>query len=188
MQNERVIPRLVDLRLLAKRVPITEEPSRSRRTVYTLADPHFAFYFRFVAPNRNRIDRGFGEQVVDEIILPRLDTHIGRVFEEIGREYARSLVQAGSLRAVDVGSWWSTDGAHEIDVVGVSAARKPTFAGSVKWRDSELGGDVLAALDRSLEALGVKQPFPCLIIGRHGTAQAIESAGIRSIGLTELYA
>jgi AAA+ ATPase superfamily predicted ATPase len=186
--NERVIPRLLHLELLTKRVPVTEDPDRSRRSVYSIADPHFAFHFRFVQPNRGRIDRGFGPQVVDEIILPNLDAHIGHIFEEMAREYVRRLIHRNELRGVDVGSWWSTDGKHEIDIVGVNAARKPTFAGSVKWRDDELGAPVLANLNAAFEVLGASPEMPRLLVGRRGATAALRRAGTRTADLNDLYA
>jgi AAA+ ATPase superfamily predicted ATPase len=186
--HDRVIPRLIDLGLLVRRIPITDDPARSRRSVYAIGDPHFSFYFRFVAPNRGRIDRGFGSQVVDDIIMPRLDTHIGGVFEEMGREYSRTAIQRGELRGVDVGSWWSTDGQSEIDIVGVNAERHATFVGSVKWRDSELGGGVLRDLNASATALGADASVPRILVGRRGaTASLTRTDGIRSVGLDELY-
>jgi len=185
---DRAIPRLLDLGLLAKRFPITDDPQRSRRSVYAIGDPHFAFYFRFVAPNRSRIDRGFGAQVVDEIIVPRLNAHIGAVFEEMAREYARTAILHGELSGVDVGSWWSTDGKSEIDVVGVDAGRRPTFVGTVKWRDTPLGGDTLNDLNGGAAALGADESVPRLLIGRHGAAAALTRiAHVRSRGLGELY-
>lgn len=185
--HERVIPRLLDLGLLAKRIPVTDDPLRSRRSTYLISDPHFAFYFRFIAPNRSRIDRGFGKQVVDEVIVPGLDTHIGHIFEEIARAYARDLVRDGKLRGIDVGSWWSTDGKHEIDIVGVNSNRRPTFVGSVKWRDAELGNAVLDDLNASAAALEADTSIPRLIVGRHGATKALRGLGIQSAGLEDLY-
>jgi AAA+ ATPase superfamily predicted ATPase len=185
--NERVIPHLLDLGLLRKRFPITDDAQRSRRSVYTISDPHFAFYFQFVSPNRGPIDRGFGRQVVDDIILPRLEGYIGGVFEDIAREYVHTLIQQDELHGVDVGSWWSTNGKHEIDIVGVGSGRRPTFAGSVKWRDAELGDGVLRDLNESIAALGATEPIPRILIGRHGATAALRKAGIHSAALDDLY-
>ena len=56
---------------------------------------------------------------------------MGYAFEEIARAFARDLIIRGELQGDDVGSWWSTNGKHEIDIVG-TAVRRPTFNGSVK--------------------------------------------------------
>ncbi len=91
-------PRLEELRLVAKRVPVTEGP-KSRRGLFALTDPYFQFWFRFIEPHRATIDRGFGGQLVDGVILPGLDGHMGPVFEELARAFAVQLVTDGQLRA-----------------------------------------------------------------------------------------
>jgi AAA+ ATPase superfamily predicted ATPase len=101
--NERTLSRLEDLRLLVKRVPVTEG-TESRRGVFSVADPYFRFWFRFIEPNLAAIDRGFGTRLVDETILPQLDGHVGQVFEEIARTFVSRLVRRGDLSARDVGS------------------------------------------------------------------------------------
>jgi len=88
------------------------------------------------------------------------------VFEEIARAFVSRLVQAGELEATDVGSWWSTDGEHEIDIVGMRS--RPTFVGSVKWRAALLGRDVDKSLAGHAHALGVDDSIPWILAGRGG--------------------
>jgi hypothetical protein len=185
--NERVLQRLEDLRLIVRRVPITEGDA-SRRGYFALTDPYFRFWFRFIEPNRATIDRGFGEQLVDEIIIPDLDGHLGGVFEDVAREFAGDLVRSKELEATDVGSWWSTDGNHEIDIVGVKR-RAPTFVGTVKWRGSRLGSDVYGNLASHAEALGVDASIPWLMIGRAGVEKRLLNAHsqLRGYSATDLY-
>jgi hypothetical protein len=105
----------------------------------------------------------------------------------MAREYVCTLIQRKALRGIDVGSWWSTDGKHEIDVVGVDAARRPTFAGSVKWRDAELSDDVLRDLNNSIVALAADDTIPRILIGRRGATPTLRNTGIQSVGLDDLY-
>lgn len=120
--------------------------------------------------------------------MPNLDSHIGHIFEDIARDYVRELMNRNELHGVDVGAWWSTDGRHEIDIVGVAANRKPTFAGSVKWRDAELGKAILANLDEGIAAMKADPSLPRLLVGRRGASAAIRRIGVRSISLADLYA
>ncbi len=186
ISNERTLSRLEDLGLLVKRVPITEG-SASRRGVFTVADPYFRFWFRFIEPNLAAIDRGFGKQLVDETILPQLDSHVGHVFEEIARTFVSRLVQSGELEATDVGSWWSTDGEHEIDIVGMRS--RPTFVGSVKWRAALLGRDVYKNLADHARALGVDDSIPWILVGRSGVERSLLKAmpHLRAYSARDLY-
>lgn len=186
--NERVLARLEELRLVTRRVPITEG-AKSRRGTFTLTDPYFRFWFRFIEPNRATIDRGFGEQLVDDVILPGLDDHMGPVFEDIARAFAVELVTQGELRALDVGSWWSTDGRHEIDIVGMGR-QQPTFIGTVKWRRAPLGCDVYANLADHARALGADTALPWLMVGRGGVAEDVlqREPHVRGYSIADLYA
>jgi AAA+ ATPase superfamily predicted ATPase len=187
ISTDRTIQRLLGLQLLEKRVPATDHPERSRRSIYAVADPYFRFYFRFIAINRGAIDRGLGEQVIDNSILPFFDTYMGFAFEDIARAFARHLIVRGELEGDDVGSWWSSDGQHEIDIVGTAALR-PTFIGSVKWRADALGEEVLRHLERDAIALGIGADTPRLLIGRGGIrAELIGRRGLRGFSADDLY-
>lgn len=186
--NERVLTRLEELKLVTKKVPITEG-SDSRRGLFTVTDPYFRFWFRFVQPNVARIDRGFGEQLVDEIILHDLNDHMGPVFEDMARAFTGELVARQRLSALDVGSWWSNDGQNEIDIVGMGR-KHPTFVGTVKWREAPLGWDIYNNLAQHARVLGATEEIPWLMIGRGGTERAVLSRAphVRSFSLSDLYA
>jgi AAA+ ATPase superfamily predicted ATPase len=187
VSNERVLARLEELKLVTRRFPITEG-AQSRRAIYTITDPYFRFWFRFIQPNLGIVDRGFGAQLIDQIILPDLDNHMGSVFEDMARTFAIDLVGKGQLTALDVGSWWSTDGQHEIDVVGFGR-RDPTFIGTVKWREGPLDGSVYANLADHARALGVRTGVPWLMISRGGTDPRVlrRQPHVRGYSIDDLY-
>lgn len=186
--NERVLHRLEELHLVTKRVPITEG-SASRRGYFVVTDPYFRFWFRFIEPNRATIDRGFGERLIDDIIVPDLDGHLGNVFEDIACEFAGQLMMSGQLPGTDIGSWWSTDGNHEIDIVGVKR-KAPTFIGTVKWRAAPLGYDVYKNLESHAAALGADESIPWLMLGRGGVEARLLRAEdhVRGYSIADLYA
>lgn len=166
---ERPLKRLTTLGILERRVPALDDPARTKRAVYRIADPYFAFWFRFIASNRPQIARGLAAQLIDRRIIPGLDDYMGGVFEDIAREHARGLAAIGELEADRVESWWSTDGAHEIDVVGVTGRDAIGFVGTVKWSARPLGRDVLNNLDAHAAALpGYRAGTMRLVYGRAG--------------------
>jgi uncharacterized protein len=184
--NERVLMRLEEVDLLSRRKPITERDSR--RAIFVLSDPYFRFYFRFIARERGAIDRGHGEELVDDHILPDLDGHLGFIFEEIARAYAHRLIGRKELRGTDVGSWWSRDGNHEIDIVGTLRGR-PSFIGSVKWRSTPIDRSVLKNLEEHARALGVDESIPWLLVGRGGAdAKILNEPHLRGVSIEDIYA
>jgi len=48
---ERPLKRLTTLGILERRVPNLDVPARTKRAIYRVVDPYFAFWFRFIAPN-----------------------------------------------------------------------------------------------------------------------------------------
>jgi uncharacterized protein len=149
----RRLERLEDLGYTAPRHPLAADGHEDRST-YEIADPYFRFWFRYVARNRSRLERGRVDEVLGEI-LADLDNPMGKAFEEccrtwLGRYADEKLV--GAPR--QIGSWWSRDGRVEIDVVGVRDHRY-VLIGSCKW-GRVVDADVLDALRAQQDALGRK--------------------------------
>jgi len=102
------------------------------------------------------------------------------------RHELRFLIAERTLPGDAVSSWWSNDGQHEIDIVG-TAARRPTFIGSVKWRREPLGEAVLYDLERDAAVLDVPN-IPRLLIGRGGVRPDVAAReGIRGVSADDLY-
>jgi AAA+ ATPase superfamily predicted ATPase len=185
---ERPLKRLTTLGILERRVPALEDPDRTKRAIYRIADPYFAFWFRFVGSHRADIARGLGEQLVERRILPGLDDYLGPTFEDVAREHARSLAAAGELKADRVEGWWSSDGRFEIDLVGLSG-REVSFVGEAKWSQRAIRRDVLTRLDLHAKDLPW-QPRPRLrlLYGRTGCLEEVRSAErVRCFSAADLY-
>lgn len=107
--------------LVERVVPVTEDLSRTRRAVYRIADNLLNFWFRFVYRNRADIARGLGREVINRIVIPGLDDHMGEPWEEMCREFVRREAALGRLpvKVSRVGRWWNRDNSVEIDVVGL---------------------------------------------------------------------
>jgi AAA+ ATPase superfamily predicted ATPase len=132
----RTLERLVELRLLERVVPVTEDPRRSRRRVYRIADNFLAFWLGVVAPHTAEIERGLGAGILP-VLLGQLDDFMGLRFEEAFRMHLRRLAAAGELgeEIVAIGPFW-TAGADpaEIDAVALAGRRREAvLAGEAKW-------------------------------------------------------
>jgi len=75
---------LKDLQLVYRTVPVTES-YKSRKGMYFLADNLFDFWFRFLYPEMEEIEKGKGSVVI-EGIKPQFNRYVGLHFENIAME------------------------------------------------------------------------------------------------------
>ena len=76
---------LLELGILQKETPMTEKPGR--KTIYTIKDQFFRFWYRFVPRNMTAISSGRIANVYDRAVKAHLHDHMGLAFEEICKEY-----------------------------------------------------------------------------------------------------
>jgi uncharacterized protein len=147
----RKLERLEDLGYICTRYPLASDGIEDRSS-YQIADPYFRFWFRYVANNRSRLERGRVDEVRDEIFAD-LDNTMGWAFEQCCRRWVGSYADEDSVGAPEqIGSWWSRNGQTEVDVVGVRKHRY-VLVGSCKWRRIA-GVDILDDLYAKQEQLG----------------------------------
>jgi AAA+ ATPase superfamily predicted ATPase len=157
----RKLDRLEDLGYVTPRSPLSADGYETRAS-YALSDPYFRFWFRYVANNRSRLERGRADEVLREI-LADFDNVMGWAFEECCRRWVGAYANDAAVGAPqEIGSWWSRDGRTEIDVVGVRKHRY-VLVGSCKWR-RVAGVDVLHDLREQQDALGPKAARARLVI------------------------
>jgi len=128
---------LVDLGLVDQTTSFDTKES-ARDTLYSLKDPLFRFWYRFIFPNRGLIELGQKETVLRDQILPFLSTYMGPIFEVICNEYVRlnnGTPKVGGAVYLKIGRWWGNDPSAkaqaEIDLVATSVDRA-LFA-ECKW-------------------------------------------------------
>src|SRR3989344_5520593 len=121
---------LIDLQLIERRVPITEKNSaRSRNGVYLLKDNFFKFWFKFIFENQEYIEQEKQEKLVDEKILPELNSFVGRIFEEVALS---EMIRSGKYKDYLFGGWWDKN--LEADIVGIDRSNKRLLVGEVKFK------------------------------------------------------
>ncbi len=172
----RAVQWLMAMGLLEKVIPITEKnPAKSKRAMYRISDPYLAFWHRFVSPmvSAGTIGLSPRTRLWKRHVAPRLDDHMGSVFESVCRAF---VANANTLpfAPVRVGEWWDASSDNEIDVVAVGTHGE-LLLGECKW------GTVNRADLRRLQARadlitrempGVRQVFLALFSGRGPTADA----------------
>ena len=155
----KLLGRLRELGYLEMREPMSAGPAdavetaRQGRGVWRIADPYFRFWFRYVFPDRSRLERGRSAEVLADI-KSDLATFVGPVFEDCCRTWVgRYAPDLAGRQSTQIGAWWSRRGDAKIDVV---AAAKGAFllVGSCKWSVRPVDASVLDQLCEHRALLG----------------------------------
>ena len=142
------IKSLLTLGIVKKETPYGEKASK--RTIYSIDDNMFRFWYRFVPENASLIARG-AEDLVYKRIEPQLSDYMGKVFEEICKQYLWKLLLDGKspIEFSSLGRWWGNDHVNkcqaEIDIVGAQDKDNAVFA-ECKWTNEKVDLSVLKTL------------------------------------------
>ncbi len=144
---------LEDLGLLVREVPFGENSARSKRGLYRVRDPFFAYWYKFVSPNVGAVEAGVGAQAMQKRALgDSLLTYEGKIFELVCLQWIKRVNRHSELPflATEFGRWWGTNPAKreqtDIDVVAADAIDKTILLGECKWRNSFNETEALQAL------------------------------------------
>lgn len=139
---------LIGLEIIKKETPYREKPSK--KTIYSIEDPMFRFWYRFVSDNTSLISRGLDELAYSQI-EPFLSEYMGAVFEEIAKQYLWLELSKGlcPVHFTDMGRWWGTNPKtkqqEEIDIMAVQDSNSALFA-ECKWTNEKVDVGVLEKL------------------------------------------
>lgn len=139
---------LAALGLIRKETPYGEKASR--KSIYVIDDNMFRFWYRFVPENTSLIARG-AVDLAYRRIEPYLTDYMGKIFEEICKQYLWELLLQGQSPVAfkDLGRWWGNDSATrsqaEIDIMGEQDGEAALF-GECKWTNERVDTGVLEKL------------------------------------------
>jgi len=140
----RYLDILRSIKLIEKEVPVTEKyPEKSRMGLYKLHDRFFAFWFKYIFPNRGRLEIGKTEYVLSKI-RESFEQHLSEVYESSCQELCLRLMKEGRMHFTSIGKWWLKN--KEIDVVAIDEEDKTIYFGECKWSRKKVGENVFAEL------------------------------------------
>lgn len=152
---------LEDLGLIVRSVPFGENPQRSKRSIYRLKDPFFAYWYRFVGPNVGAIEAGAGHAVARRRAFgDDLTTYEGKAFEGVCLQWLQRENRCERLPflASAFGSWWGTDPVEreqvDIDVIAADAQSGEAIFGECKWRNEVNVAEALDVLSGRASLVG----------------------------------
>ncbi|ACS34077.1 ATP-binding protein [Thermococcus gammatolerans] len=157
----RYLDNLARIRVIAKVHPAFE-PEKRRNTRYEFADNYFRFWFRFVYPNRERIERELYTEVLKDV-KANFDHYMGPVFERAAEDFLwrRFAFERG-------GRWWRRG--EEVDFVGVKNGTAYFFEAKWGTLDHREALRVLKRLEEKAENVRTGAKKRCLGI----VARAVE--------------
>jgi hypothetical protein len=141
------IKNLIALGIIKKELPYGEKSSR--KTIYSIEDNMFRFWYRFVPENASIISRGATDLAYNRI-APQLPSYMGSVFEEICKQYLWKLLLEGKcpINFSDIGRWWGPNprskSQEEIDIMGTD--KDSALFGECKWTNEKVDINVLETL------------------------------------------
>lgn len=141
------IKNLITLGIVKKESPYGEKSSR--KTIYSIEDNMFRFWYRFVPENTSIISRG-ATALAYKRIAPELPSYMGSVFEEICKQYLWKLLLDGkcAVNFSNLGRWWGTNPKtrtqEEIDIIGTD--KDSALFAECKWTNEKVDLGVLETL------------------------------------------
>ncbi len=142
------IKSLINLGIVQKETPYGEKASR--KSIYSIEDNMFRFWHRFVLSNNSVIARG-ATDLVYKRIEPELSDYMGKVFEDICKQYLWKLLLAGKcpVEFNSLGRWWGNNPLQkcqtEIDIMGEQDKNTALFC-ECKWTNEKVDLSVLETL------------------------------------------
>ena len=141
------IKNLITLGIVKKESPYGEKSTR--KTIYSIEDNMFRFWYRFVPENTSIISRGAVDLAYSRI-APEIPSYMGSVFEDICKQYLWKLLLEGkcAVNFTDLGRWWGanpkTKSQEEIDIMGTD--KDSALFGECKWTNEKVDLGVLETL------------------------------------------
>ena len=154
----RPLKKLIDLGFLEREVPFGIDEKNAKKSLYKIADPFMAFYYRFVVPNRSFIE--LGRRLPIELAM---NAHFSKYVSMRWEQLCRNAVTGNLINGVlydKAKRWWGTvlneenkPEQIELDVLAESLDKKYLLVGECKWTVQENGKQLTAELLRKVNLL-----------------------------------
>lgn len=173
------IRQLISLGIVRKELPVGEH--KTKKTLYSLEDNMFKFWYRFIPENISAINLRATDTVYSNRIAPFLPEYMGYIFEDISKQYLWKLLikDKSPVRFVSLGRWWGADEKRktetEIDIMGIESKDKALF-GECKWTNKLIDKPVLDSLLEKGELFNFSDKYYYLFSKTGFTDRCIEAA------------
>ena len=154
----RPLKKLIDLGFLEKDIPFGVDEKNAKKSLYKIADPFMAFYYRFVVPNRSFIELG-RRLPIEQALTAHFSGYVGMQWEKLCRDAVTGNIVNGTVYG-KAKRWWGSvfnedkkPEQVEFDVMAESLDKKHLLVGECKWTTQENGKQLTAELLRKAKLL-----------------------------------
>lgn len=128
------------LGIVEKEVPVGEDPLKSKKGLYRIADNFFRFYFRYVFYYKDLVLTDQKERLLS-ILKNTENQFFSLTYEDFARSAIREITGSNYI---EIGRWWDRN--SEIDLVGMDREERRILFGEVRWSGNPVGTDIFATL------------------------------------------
>jgi AAA+ ATPase superfamily predicted ATPase len=151
------ISKLIELDILEREIPVTENINNSKKTLYYIKDNYLAFWFNYVYPYQSYLE-------IDNLRFPmeklksNFNLWISKAYERLCLD---SILKDEKIPfpLMKTGRWWDKN--DEIDVVGLGEDK--IIFGECKWSEKHVGLNVLYQLKEKSKKVkwknGIREEF-----------------------------
>ena len=133
------ISKLIDLDILEKESPITENIENTKKVLYKIKDNYLKFWFSYVYPYQSYLEIENLTYIKNKI-ENEFDLYVSKIYEDLARE---SIWENINFPLFKVGRWWDKN--TEIDIVALGEDNKIVF-GECKYSNKQVGLNILNEL------------------------------------------
>lgn len=181
----KYIKTLNQLGIIDKEVPFGEKES-SRKTLYSISDFMFRFWYRYVSGNRTLLETDAQEIVWKKRIEPDFSDYMGLIFEKICRDYLLRRNSSGNLPIffTKIGRWWGSgriNGSYtQVEIDLVASDGDDYLIGECKWRNELLDLHVLSVLRQKADVMRAsRRKTWFLLFSKSGFTKAVQEEAAR---------
>ncbi len=192
-----ILNALIRVEIVEKNVAITDEKNK-KKSMYSLKDGMFRFWYRFVQPATSSIETGMGSSFYYNAVKPLLNDYMSVIFEKMCQQYTLIEGLSGKLSCfvTQVGKWWGSNPRlkeqTDIDVVGIDTINNKAILGECKFKNSVIDKSIFEDL-KSRDNLIDKRYTTCqfILFSKVGFNKYLienaENENIKLVTLDDLY-
>lgn len=134
------ITKLIDLDILEKEVPVTENIENGKKGLYKIKDNYLKFWFSYVYPYQSYLEIENLSYPLEKI-KNEFNLWVSKIYEDLARE---TILNSSEIPfpIKKLGRWWNNN--EEIDIVGLGD--NEIIFGECKWSNKKVGLSVLLSL------------------------------------------